>query len=180
MNRICGLLALLGLSLLAACTSMPTGPRVMALPGTGKSFDQFRADDLDCRQYALAQVGGVPASQMAMESGLKSAAVGTAIGAVAGAAIGGHQGAGAGAGAGLLMGSMAGVGAADASAYRSQQYYDNAYIQCMYAKGDRVPVSGQFQANPGQWVPPPPSAYPPHPSSSLPPPPPSGYPPPRP
>jgi len=41
------LAALLGLS---ACTVMPTGPSVMALPGTGKSFDQFRADDYDCRQ----------------------------------------------------------------------------------------------------------------------------------
>ncbi len=164
------------LSLLAACTSMPTGPRVMALPGTGKSFEQFRADDLDCRQFALSQVGGVSASQAAVDSGLKSAAVGTAIGAVAGAAIGGHQGAGAGAGTGLLVGSMAGIGAADASAYRSQQHFDNAYIQCMYAKGERVPVSGQFIMNPGQAAPsvmlPPPPGYPP--------PPPSGYPPPKP
>lgn len=179
MKRISRFSPLLGLSLLAACTSMPTGPRVMALPGTGKSFEQFRADDLECRQYALAQVGGVSASQAATESGLKSAAVGTAIGAVAGAAIGGHQGAGAGAGTGLLVGSMAGVGAADASAYRSQQHFDNAYIQCMYAKGERVPVSGQFMTNPSQVTPPPPPGYPPPPSTLIPPPP-SGYPPPKP
>ena len=33
----------------------------MALPGTGKSFDQFRADDANCRQYAFQQSGGVSA-----------------------------------------------------------------------------------------------------------------------
>jgi hypothetical protein len=28
--------------LLGACTTLPTGPSVMVLPGTGKNFDQFR------------------------------------------------------------------------------------------------------------------------------------------
>jgi len=139
----------------------------MALPGTGKSFEQFRADDLECRQFALAQVGGGSASQTATESGLKSAVVGTVVGALAGAAIGGHNASGVGAGTGLLVGSMAGIGAADTSAYRSQQGYDTAYIQCMYAKGERVPVSGQFIMNPGQAAPMPPPVY------SYPPP--SGY-----
>lgn len=37
---------------LAACSSMPSGPNVMVLPGKGVSFEQFRADDLLCRQYA--------------------------------------------------------------------------------------------------------------------------------
>ena len=174
MKRIPRLAPLLGLSLLAACTTMPTGPSIMALPGTGKTFDQFRADDLDCRQYALSQVGGVSASQAATDSGVKSAAIGTAIGAAAGAVIGGHQGAGTGAGAGLLVGSMAGLGAADASAYRSQRHFDNAYIQCMYAKGERVPVSGQFMAAPSQTrpagIPPPPPGYPPPPPPGVSPP----------
>ena len=31
--------------LLVACVHMPTGPSVMTLPGAGKSFEQFRADD---------------------------------------------------------------------------------------------------------------------------------------
>jgi len=30
----------------------------MTLPGSGKSFDQFRADEYECRQYAYEQVGG--------------------------------------------------------------------------------------------------------------------------
>ncbi|MGZ5055630.1 MAG: hypothetical protein ACXWAT_11920, partial [Methylobacter sp.] len=42
--------------LLSACSTMPSGPRVMALPGTGKSFEQFRSDDLTCRQLAHEQL----------------------------------------------------------------------------------------------------------------------------
>ena len=30
----------------------------MVLPGSTRSFDQFRADDGECRQYAAAQVAG--------------------------------------------------------------------------------------------------------------------------
>ena len=45
----------------------------MALPGTNKSFDQFRADDMDCRQYASNQVGGDTAERAQADSALKSA-----------------------------------------------------------------------------------------------------------
>ncbi|HWT71813.1 MAG TPA: glycine zipper family protein, partial [Oxalicibacterium sp.] len=31
---------LTGVLALSACTTMPTGPSVLVLPGTGKSFDQ--------------------------------------------------------------------------------------------------------------------------------------------
>ncbi|HXU42927.1 MAG TPA: glycine zipper family protein [Burkholderiales bacterium] len=44
--------------LVAGCTAIPGGPSVMVLPGSTKSFDQFRADDGECRQYAAAQVAG--------------------------------------------------------------------------------------------------------------------------
>jgi hypothetical protein len=47
-----------GVLLLGACTTMPTGPSVTVLPGTGKNFDQFRFDDQECRQFANGQVGG--------------------------------------------------------------------------------------------------------------------------
>ena len=53
--RICA--AALAASL-AACTTIPSGPSLYALPGTGKNFDQFRYDDQDCRQYAQVQTGG--------------------------------------------------------------------------------------------------------------------------
>jgi outer membrane lipoprotein SlyB len=135
------------LLLLAACATLPNGPSVMALPGTGKTFDQFRADDYECRQYAGSSIGTTPGDAQA-ESVVKSAAVGTAIGALAGAVIGGHRGAGAGAGTGLLAGSLMGASAGDSSGYGAQQRYDNAYVQCMYAKGDQVPTNGQLRSAP--------------------------------
>jgi len=156
------LVAALGL---AGCVSMPTGPSIAVLPGTGKSFDQFRNDDFDCRQYASVQVGGINPSQAASDSGVKSAAVGTVLGAVAGGAMDGGSGAAVGAGVGLLAGALAGSTAGTASGYGVQQRYDSAYIQCMYAKGHKVPVSGQFTSAP-------PDASAPRPYTTLPPPPP--------
>lgn len=154
---------------LGACVSLPSGPSVLVLPGTGKSFDQFRFDETDCRQYSSALLGGKDANAAAAEAGLKSAAVGTALGAVAGAAIGGRSGAAVGAGGGALVGGAAGTGAASTSQYGLQRRYDNAYIQCMYAKGHRVPVAGSFTSAPPANTPPPP---PPPPPSATPPPPP--------
>ena len=133
--------------LLGACTVMPTGPSVMVLPGTGQPFERFRVDDMDCRQYANYQIGGKTAGDAAKESAVTSAAVGTAVGALAGAAIGGNsKGAAIGAGAGLLLGSATGSDAARSSTVGTQRQYDNAYIQCMYAKGHRVPVPGNMSA----------------------------------
>jgi len=163
--------------LIAACTTMPNGPSVMVLPGTGMSFDRFRADDMECRNYALNSVGGVTPGQAASQSGVSSAVVGTVLGAAAGAAIGGHEGAAVGAGTGLLVGGMAGTGTAQASAYGLQQSYDAGYIQCMYAKGHQVPVSGQIyrQSRPASYPPPP--GAPPPPAGTPPPPPPGVSPP---
>lgn len=170
MNKLLRVSPLAALLALGACATIPNGPSVMAMPGTGKSFEQFRGDDADCRQFALGQIGGATANDSAVESGVKSAALGAAIGALAGAAMGGHQGAGVGAGMGLLAGSAAGAGASQASGYGAQRRYDHAYIQCMYAKGDRVPVSGRMTSAPER------SGYAPPPNRYAPPPP--GYPPP--
>ena len=135
------------LLLLSACVSMPSGPSVMVLPGTGKSFDQFRADDASCRQYAQYQLGGATPDQVAVDSGVRSAALGTVLGAAAGAAINGRSGAGVGAGTGLLFGGLSGASAGSASASGAQRHSDFSYQQCMYAKGHRVPVSGRFTTN---------------------------------
>lgn len=153
---------------LAACVSMPSGPSVMVLPGTGMGFEQFRQDEYQCRQYAYEQVGQTPEGA-SDSSGLRSAAVGTAVGAVAGAVIGGRRGAGVGAGTGLVVGSVAGANTAQVSGYEAQKRYDNAFIQCMYAKGHRVPVSGRY-APERQSAPPAPAApqYPPPPPSPPP------------
>ena len=67
---------------LAACAS---SPRVMVLPGTGKTLDQFHADDAACREWAGQQSS------------------------------------------------------------TDQWRYDMAYMQCMYAKGNRIPVPGGSQ-----------------------------------
>lgn len=144
---------------LGACVSVPTGPSVMALPGSGKNFDQFRLDEMDCRQYSSAQIGGTTANQAAIDSGVKSGVIGSVIGAAAGAAIGGDsRAAGVGAGVGLLGGSMAGSEAGRSSGSELQRRYDIAFVQCMYAKGHRVPVQGQMseRSAPATTITPPP------------------------
>lgn len=158
------------LTAVAGCTTVPSGPSVMSLPGSGKTFAQFRRDDADCRQFAYGQVGGTTAGQASTQSAVASAAVGTAVGAAAGAAIDGSRGAAVGAGTGLVVGSAAGAGAAQGSAYAVQRRYDHAYLQCMYALGNRVPVWGQLTESApsyGRSTPPPPRGAPP--------PPPPGY-----
>jgi hypothetical protein len=131
---------------MAGCTTLPTGPEVLVFPGTGQTFESFQIDDANCRQYAFVQIGGVTSNQAAADSGLRSAAAGALIGAAAGAALGGHRGAGSGAGAGLAMGSLVGVGAASESGNNAQRQYDQAYTQCMYAKGHLVPVFGEMRS----------------------------------
>ncbi len=125
------LLRLTPLLFLAACASTPTGPNVMVLPGSGKSFDQFRFDDYECRQYAHVQSGGKEPNQAAASSGVASAAVGAAVGTVAGAAIDGSRGAGVGAGLGLATGAVAGTGAAAHSGRSAQHRYEMGYQQYM-------------------------------------------------
>jgi len=86
-------LAFGALLLLSACGSTPVyGPGVLVLPGTGKSFDEFRSDEHDCRGYAQTQL-----TDQEQDS------------------------------AGPL-----------------QQRYDRAFLQCMYAKGHKIPVSGRY------------------------------------
>jgi hypothetical protein len=171
------------------CATYPTGPSALALPGTGKTFEQFRLDDGECQRYAFQQIGGETAEKAAEESSVRSAVIGTAVGVVAGAAIGGRSGAGVGAGTGLLFGSVAGTDASQRSAYGSQRRYDNAYIQCMYAHGHKVPVPAEMArlmqqqqaapapATPAAYSPPPTvdAETVPEPPRGDPPPPPPGY-----
>src|SRR5215470_11246448 len=145
------LLALIALTLaLAGCAIAPTGPAVMTLPGTGKSFDEFRADDAVCRQFANEQVNGLTPQQTATNTAIAGGAIGTAIGAAAGALIGGTAG---------------------GSWYDTQQRYDIGYMQCMYAKGNKIPVSARFASAPAS-APQQARSYPPPPPPNAPPPPP--------
>ena len=127
------------------CATIPVGPSVMVLPGHGKPFEQFQADDSICREWAAQQVGTTP-GQASTESAVSSAAIGTVIGAALGAAIGAAAGnpavgAAIGAGSGLFGGTLYGVGASQAAAGTVQWRYDSAYEQCMYAKGNQTPVT---------------------------------------
>ena len=167
MRRLLTFPLLIAVAALAGCATIPTGPSVMSRPGTRKSFDQFRIDDASCRQFAYEQVGGVTSQQAAQNAAVTSALVGTALGAAAGVAIGGGQGAAIGAGSGLIAGSLVGTDYAYGSYYGTQRRYDNAYLQCMYAKGNRVPAYGQFTSlapsGPTMSASPPPASYPPPP-----------------
>jgi hypothetical protein len=193
MKSIVKMSAVAGAVLLAGCATIPSGPSVAVYPGTGKSFDQFRVDDQECRQFATNQIGGTDAQQTANDSAVKSAVVGTAIGAAAGAALGGNsQAAGAGAGIGLLFGALSGANAGHASGYAMQRRYDIGYQQCMYAKGHKVPTvaragypqrpqpQGYYapppapNSPPPAYTPPPPGAYSPPPPNTPPPPPANG------
>jgi hypothetical protein len=158
---------LMSVLLLNACASIPNGPSKMALPGAGKNFDQFQADDRSCMQFAHDHIGGTSANQISNDTFAKNAAVSTGIGALLGAALGGGRGAGIGAATGLIVGSSIGANEANVAAHSTQNNYDNAYMQCMYAKGHQVPVSGHVMTQ--QAAPPAPApAY-------IPPPPPPGY-----
>jgi len=181
-------LCLLVSVLAGACASVPSGPSVMVLPGSGKDFNQFQVDDGDCRQFASQQVG-----TSVDEAGAKNTATGAVIGTVVGAALGAAIGAAAGspatgaavgAGAGLFGGTAIGAGNAQAAQVSVQRRYDASYVQCMYARGNQVPVArGSMPAyrQPAAAAPPPPPPPPPAntPSYVIPPPP-AGTPPPPP
>lgn len=170
--------------LLAGCATLPPGPSVMVLPGSGKDFEAFNFDDAVCRQWALRQSGTTP-QQAANSAAVGSAAVGTVLGAAGGAAIGAAYGdpatgAAVGSGVGLLGGSAAGANQAAGAQWALQRRYDIAYMQCMYAKGNQIPMPAggsypppySMQQRPSAPPPPPPGNVPPPPAGNPPPPPP--------
>lgn len=168
------------LVLLAGCATIPSGPTVMVLPGGGKNFEQFQVDDAVCRQWAMQQTG-TTTEQASGQSAVSGAALGTLLGAAAGAAIGAAAGspgtgAAAGAGVGLLGGTAVGASRGYGAERSVQSRYDMAYMQCMYAKGNQIPVRGSLQqyrtASPPPPPPRPPANVPPPPAGSPPPPPP--------
>jgi hypothetical protein len=175
MQKILAVMLGLGLGL-AGCTHVPTGPGVMVLPGSGKSFDAFRADDAGCQGWASGQIG-VPPGQAVGERTAAGAAIGTGVGAASGALIGaatGDIGAGAaiGAGAGLLAGTAGGAAQGGMVGGSLQRRFDVAYMQCMYAEGHRIPVppgalGAPPPAAPLRHIPPPPPGAPPEPPPDV-------------
>jgi hypothetical protein len=164
--------------LLGACTVMPTAPTVTALPGSRKSVEQYQVDVGACQQYAGAVVaasgGGTAAvaDNNAAATATAGALLGAATGAIIGAATGqAGQGAAIGAGAGLLFGGLSGSNYTAASSSQLQWTYNQAYLQCMYSRGNSVPagyvpvqrsVAAPYSApNPGPPRYPPPNMPPP-------------------
>ena len=135
--------AALMLLTLAGCATLPTGPSVLVLPTPEKPFEVFQSEDAACRRWAEQQLGMSP-QRTYDDNTVKGAAVGTVVGAGIGALLGaasGNAGAGAafGAGGGLLVGTASGAESGQAYGYQTQRRYDNTYLQCMYASGNRIP-----------------------------------------
>jgi uncharacterized protein YcfJ len=132
---------------LAGCVTVPTGPTVGVMPGATRSFDQFRADDDVCRQYAQASTGqAVPAAQ---DRAAASAVAGTVFGAATGALLGavtGHAGEGAAIGAGTGALWAAATSNAGYSSYALQRRYDIHYAQCMVSRGHQLPGRVAYRA----------------------------------
>ena len=149
------------LALAGCAVAPPPGPSVAAMPGQGKSFEAFQADEGACRQYAEQQTGMAP-QDAANQSFIGSTALGTVLGAAAGAAIGAAagnpaMGAAIGAGSGGVLGAGYGAGAAQYSGSSVQYRYDAGYTQCMSAKGNSVSqmpaAQNAYAAGPGYGYP---------------------------
>ncbi len=173
MKRPLGIVAAITAWTALGCATIPPGPSVLVMPGSAKSFEAFQADDAVCRQWAESR-SGWRANETVNENLAAGAVAGGALGAAAGALIGaasGNAAAGAaiGAGAGLLAGSAMAHDRAFGSGWEVQRRYDQAYQQCMYAKGNQVPAVADRPAPRASRLPPPP---PYRPGAAGPPPPP--------
>lgn len=145
------------LAALSGCATIPSGPSVAVMPGPGKHFEAFQADDAMCRQWAQQQTGGTSPTETFNENTANGAVLGAIIGGGLGAAIGaatGNPAAGAaiGGATGLLGGMSIGADNGAASSYALQNRYDIAYSQCMSAKGHQVPTYRQQPAPPPRPV----------------------------
>ena len=128
---------------LGGCVTAPQGPTIPVMPGTGKSLEHFQVDSGVCRQYAQSSIGG--ATQAAQDTAASNVAGGAVVGAAVGALLGaatGQSGSGAafGAGTGMIFGGAAAGSSGATSSYTLQRQYDIAYMQCMYARGNQVPM----------------------------------------
>ena len=116
--------------LLEACAAPPLGPTVQVLPAQNKPFEVFQQDQAVCTQYAASQVQGQ--AQRANNTAIGGAVLGTVLGAGLGAAIG--------------RGPGAAIGAA------IQYQYNNAYVQCMVAKGNQLPPPPPVVVQPAPYL----------------------------
>ena len=110
-------------------------------PSPAKSFQAFQADQAYCKQFAQSQVAGqAQQANRTQALGAGGGALGGAALGAAGGAIGGNAGAGAAIGAlsGLALGTAGGAIASNRQQAEMQRAFDQAYGQCMYARGNNV------------------------------------------
>ncbi len=122
---------------LAACANAPIGPSVRVLPSPKKAFETFQAEQATCKYYADDQVRGQ--AERANSTGFVQGLGATALGAGLGAAIDGGHGAAVGAAMGATAGTVVGASTSSRQDRTIQQVYDDAYVQCMVAKGNLIP-----------------------------------------
>jgi len=122
---------------LAGCLAPPAAPMVPVIPGPGKSFVTFDADQAACRQYASRQIA--PAVVTYNKFSVGSVVLTTAFGAAIGGAAAGGGGAGTGAAAGAAFGMAANAVAAGRAQPSLQQEYDALYASCMVSHGNQMP-----------------------------------------
>lgn len=127
--------------LLSGCATLPDGPSIRALPGTGKTFEEFRSADDACRQNSFERVQGLGADLGVTETDQKRAGGETAVHAAIGEPMRAED-----TETESRTGSATRPDTRDVSGRDLQHQYDSAYVKCMYLKGHRVPVSGQVIA----------------------------------
>jgi uncharacterized protein YcfJ len=147
-------LAIASAALLTGCVTPPMGPDISVMPGTHKSFAEFRQDQVACEDYASDQVAG--GAEAANNRAVGTAVIGTALGAVIGAATGGGRSTATGAAIGGTVGTLSGANQSARAQYHLQRRYDMAYVQCMTARGNQAQGYG---GPPPGYGPPPPSGY---------------------
>jgi uncharacterized protein YcfJ len=143
------------LAALSGCAAPPMGPTVLVMPAPGKPTEVFNQDQAYCKSIASNAVAGQ--AEQANNQAVGGALLGTALGAGLGAAVGGGRGAAIGAASGAAVGTGYGAAGSSNAQYGIQAQYDNAYVQCMYTRGNQVP--GYGAPAPGYGAPPPPPGW---------------------
>jgi uncharacterized protein YcfJ len=118
----------------APATVAPPAPRKAAVPGQLHAVPSQTSIDA-CNRHAAAQVGQRDKTAEVVKDGALGAIAGAALGAAGGAIAGGGKGAGKGAAIGGLVGAGGGSLYGLNENQKRDQYYREAYAQCMHARG---------------------------------------------
>lgn len=152
-----GAVAIAAALALEGCVTTPMGPTVPVMPGQGKSWSDFQADQSYCEHYAEDRVAG--RIKRANDEIARNTVIGTALGAAFGAALGDTRGAVAGGVAGGAIGaSTTGPGYKQ---HAAQREYNIAYAQCMKYRGNEIGRRHPHRDRSYRDYPPPPPPPPP-------------------